>query len=338
MTTLYVTTEGAVVRSRDERLSITKQRETLADVPLHHLEAVVVIGPVTVTPAAMRALAERRIDLCFGDWSGRFFARLTPPDTPHVALRRAQYRALDDGPVRLELARGMVLGKLYNQRATLLRARRAREAPEPRTARLTDAIKALRRAARGARMAETLDELRGHEGEGASAYFGAFGEMLLNPDFSFAKRTRRPPVDPVNAMLSFGYAMLARDAVAAAGFVGLDPYAGFLHGGRYNQPSLGLDLMEEFRPVLVDSVVLTLINRRQVSAEDFEKALGGAVLMSDPARRTLLRGYEERKRTEIQHPVTGKTSPLGRVLELQARIVGKVLMGELERYIPFTPK
>jgi CRISP-associated protein Cas1 len=255
-----------------------------------------------------------------------------------VRLRRAQYRALDDAQLKLEIARGIVVGKLSNQKAVLLRARRSGDVDETRAGRLSNAIAAMRRASRAARRAGDLETLRGHEGEGAASYFGVFDDLLLNRDFSFSKRTRRPATDAVNAMLGFGYALLAKDAASAASFAGLDPFAGFLHGERYNQPSLALDLMEEFRPVLVDAVVLALVNRRQVEADGFEVQLGGAVHMDAKTRRTFVRGYEERKRTPVLHPIVGNRMEYDRALKLQARVVAKVLLGELERYVPFLTK
>lgn len=338
MTTLYVTTDGAVIRATDERLTITKDRERLMDIPLHKLEAVVAINSITVTPAAIKAIASRRIDLCFIDHQGRFFARMQPPDSAHVRLRRAQYRALDNGELRLKIARAIVVGKLINQRSLLLRARRSDNITPERVELLTEAITQMRRASRQVRFAEDLDSVRGYEGEGAAAYFRVFNEMLLNSDFSFKHRTRQPPTDPVNAMLSFGYAILTKDAISAAALVGLDPYAGFLHGERYNQPSLGLDLMEEFRPLIVDATVLALINRRQVAPSGFAKQLGGAVLMNDETRKTFLRGYEERRRSEIRHPNLEVQTNYLRAMELQSRVLAKVLLGELDNYIPFMPK
>jgi CRISPR-associated protein Cas1 len=338
MTTLYVTTEGATVRVSDERLTVTKDRERLAELPLHKLAAVVVSNSVAVTPAAINALASRRIDLCFTDYGGRFTARLQPPDSAHVRLRRAQYRALDDESAKLKLARAFVLGKLANQRATTLRARRAEPDESPRRERLSAAAAKIRTAIAGAQTAATLDALRGHEGEGAAAYFAVFNDLLLNPEFHFAKRTRQPPADPINAMLSFGYAILAKDVISAVQIVGLDPFAGYLHGERYNQPSLALDVMEEFRSVIVDAVVLSLVNRRQVSPDGFTVQLGGAILMNDATRKTFLRAYEERKRTEIAHPHLGETTTYGRAIEIQARVVAKVLLGELDLYVPFILK
>ncbi|MEW6732802.1 MAG: CRISPR-associated endonuclease Cas1 [Acidobacteriota bacterium] len=338
MTTLYVSTDGAVVRLTDERLMVTKDRAVLMEMPLHKLDSVVVFQNVTVTPAALQAMAARRIDLCFTNYAGRFFGRLQPPDSAHVRLRRAQYRALDDQPLRLKIARGIVFGKLANQRTILLRARRADNVSPERIARLTEAIVQLRQASRGARFANSLEVLRGYEGEGASAYFRVFDELLLNSAFTFTGRKRQPAPDPVNAMLGFGYAMLAKDAISAAAIVGLDPYAGFLHGERYNQPSLGLDLMEEFRPLIVDATVLALINRRQISPDGFTEQLGGAILMNETTRKTFLQGYEERKRTEVRHPQLNSNTMYSRMIELQARIIAKVLLGELDNYVPFIPK
>jgi len=338
MTTLYVSTEGAIVRLVDERLTVVKDKERLADMPLHKLESVVLFTSASITPAAMQALAERRIDLCFTNYYGRFFARLQPSDSAHVRLRRAQYRALDDESLRLKIARAIVIGKLNNQRIILLRARRSDNITPEKAKLFSSAIERMRQASRGARLAATLDEVRGHEGAGAATYFSVFNEMILNPDFSFSTRTKQPPLDPVNAMLSFGYSMLAKDAISASSMVGLDPFAGYLHGERYNQPSLALYLMEEFRPLIVDTTVLALVNRRQLKPEGFSKQLGGAILMDDDTRKIFLRAYEERKRTEVKHPHFATTTNYMYAIEMQARIISKVLLGQIESYIPFIVK
>jgi CRISPR-associated protein Cas1 len=186
--------------------------------------------------------------------------------------------------------------------------------------------------------AETLDQIRGHEGDASAAYFGVFDALIKADGFRFEKRIKRPPRDPVNAMLSFGYTLLMHDLMAAAQIVGLDPYVGFLHADRHGKPSLALDLMEEFRSIIVDSIVLTLVNKRMIAPDEFDAQLGGVVLMAEKARKTFLRQYEERKMTEFQHPIFQYKVTYLRAFELQTRILAKALAGEIEHYVPLAVK
>ncbi|MCS6805411.1 MAG: type I-D CRISPR-associated endonuclease Cas1d [Acidobacteriota bacterium] len=339
MATLYITTEDAVLRKVDERLKVTKEKQTLIDVPMLKVSSIVLLGRVTVTAATVQALLEHNIPLCYLSHAGRYLGHFQPPVNGNVILRRAQYRAADAEVTVKEVARALVAGKLANMRTMLVRSRRSEEDPSSdRFITLDAAVERIKHAQDALPFATTLDQIRGHEGEASAAYFGAFDALIKADGFRFERRLKRPPRDPVNAMLSFGYTLLMHDLMAATQIVGLDPYVGFLHADRHGKPSLALDLMEEFRSIIVDSVVLTLINKRMVAPEDFQTHLGGVVLMKDSARRTFLRQYEERKLTEFQHPVFGYKVSYLRGFELQARILAKTITGELDRYVPLVVK
>ena len=261
---------------------------------------------------------------------GRYIGRIEPAFSKNSLLRRAQYAASFDEHRTLTLARGFVLGKLANLRVTLLRAARNSDGLN-----VDNAIEAIRGAEQRAERADDLDVLRGHEGEGSAAYFGVFDHLIKADGFSFTKRVRRPPTDPINALLSFGYALLANDVHAAVNVLGFDPYCGYLHADRYGRPSLALDLMEEFRPLVVDAVVLSCLNKRILQREDFAVGLGEVHNLSPEGRKKFLVQYEERKQTEIQHPIFEYKATYQRCFELQARILAKTIQGELERYEPF---
>lgn len=330
MSTLYVTQQDSVLRKEDERLKVTLKGDTLLDLPALKVSQVVIFGRVTVTPYTVAALMERNVPLTYLTEHGRYIGRLEPAFSKNSLLRRAQYAAAFDEHRTLTLARGFVAGKLANLRVTLLRAARNTEGLN-----VDDAVEALRRAERRVETAENLDTLRGHEGEGSAAYFGAFDRLIKADGFSFSKRVRRPPTDPVNALLSFGYALLANDVHAAVNVLGFDPYCGYLHADRYGRPSLALDVMEEFRPVVVDAVVLTCLNKRIIQPNDFAIGLGNVYSLTPEARKKFLVQYEERKSTEIQHPVFEYAATYQRCFELQVRILAKCIQGELEKYEPF---
>lgn len=340
MSTLYITTEDSVLRKVDERLKVTnKDRQTLIDVPMLKVSSVVLVGRVSVTAATVQALLQHGIPLCYLSHSGRYLGHFQPPMNGNVILRRAQYRAADTEETVKDIARAIVAGKLANMRTVLVRNRRSEDdASSDRFMRLDAAVERIKHSQAALPFAETLDQMRGHEGEASAAYFGAFDALIKTDEFRFEKRLKRPPRDPVNAMLSFGYTLLMYDLMAAAQIVGLDPYVGFLHADRHGKPSLALDLMEEFRSIIVDSVVLTLVNKRMLAPDDFDVQLGGVVLMKEAARKTFLRQYEERKLTEFQHPVFQYKVSYLRAFELQARLLAKTVNGELERYVPLIVK
>ena len=270
MSTLYITQQDTVLRKVDERLKVTSNGQTLLDIPLIKVSQVLIFGRVTVTPATVATLMEHSVSLCYLSEHGRYVGRLEPQFSKNSLLRVEQWRAAFDDRRKLAIAQQCVVGRLANMRVMLLRANREQGLSE-----LVNAINRLKEAERAAEKCRDLDVLRGHEGEGSAAYFAVFGH-LIKQEFSFPCRVRRPPTDPVNAMLSFGYTLLHNDLHAACNLVGFDPYVGYLHADRYGRANLPLDLMEEFRPIVIDSVVLTCINKRIIQQDDFDVELGGA--------------------------------------------------------------
>ncbi|MFQ5869759.1 MAG: type I-D CRISPR-associated endonuclease Cas1d [Candidatus Zixiibacteriota bacterium] len=333
MSTLYVSKEGAVVRVTGERVQVTLQRERLLDVPMIKVEQVVMLGRVSITSPALRTLMEHSIEVVYLSTYGKYLGRFQPALSKNLILRKAQFRASEDSARTTELAREFVRGKLLNMRTLLQRT--AREDSVRELEKAIDQIKALLKKLP---QVDSVDEIRGLEGAGTAAYFGVFNQRIKAEGWSFKRRIRRPPTDPVNALLSFGYVLLTNDMMSACQVVGFDPYVGYLHADRYGKPALALDLMEEFRPVIVDSLVLTLINKRMMGPEDFEVHPGEVHRMKDRAKRTFLQAYEERKRMEIKHPVFGYKADYRRCFELQARILAKALRGEVPRYVPFLIK
>ncbi|MGH6906210.1 MAG: type I-C CRISPR-associated endonuclease Cas1c, partial [Geminicoccaceae bacterium] len=259
-----------------------------------------------------------------------------------VLLRREQYRRTDDPDGCAAIVRSLVIGKALNQRAVIRRALRdhGERMAAPASAILEAAERRLTDIARRAERPQAADALRGLEGEAANVYFGAFDALIRtqHEDFRFEGRSRRPPLDPVNALLSFVYALLVHDVRSALETVGLDPAVGFLHRDRPGRPSLALDLMEEFRPFFADRLALSLINRRQVSAKGFRRLENGACLMTDEARKTVLVAYQERKREELRHPYLGEPSTVGLLWHLQAQLLARHLRGDLDGYPPFVWK
>jgi CRISPR-associated protein Cas1 len=337
LNTVYVTTEGASLRKDGENLVAEVEGEERARVPFHMIGSLVLFGAIFVSPPLIEALAPRGVTIVLLDRNGRFRARIEGPVAGNVLLRRAQYRANETPD---DIVRSFVLAKITNQRTVLQRALRdysAEMAPEPRSA-VTGAVERLAQILRRVANARAgVDALRGAEGEAAFNYFSVFNHLIRSPDpaIQFRGRSRRPPLDPVNALLSFLYTLLTHDCRSAAEGVGLDPAVGFLHRDRPGRPSLALDLMEELRPALADRLALSLLNRRQLRARDFETRDGGAVLLTDDARRTVLTAWQERKKEERQHPFIGETAPLGLVPHLQAQLLARHLRGDLDAYPPW---
>jgi CRISPR-associated protein Cas1 len=337
LNTLYVTTEAASLRKDGENVVVTVEQVERARVPLHMLGSVVVFGAIHLSPALMGACAAAGITLVVLDRAGRFQARIEGPVAGNVLLRRAQYRA-SDAPE--DIVRGFVVGKVSNQRMVLMRGLRdygqevspsERERTETAAERLGQI---LRRVGLGSL---NLEEMRGAEGEAANLYFGVFDLLIRSPDetLRFKGRSRRPPLDPINALLSFLYTLLTHDCRSAAEAVGLDSAVGFLHRDRPGRPSLALDLMEELRPVLADRLALSLVNRRQLRARDFETRDGGAVWLTEEGRRTVLTAWQERKKQERLHPFIEENAPLGLVPHLQAQLLARHLRGDLDAYPPW---
>lgn len=337
LNTLYATTEGASLRKEGENLVAEIDGAERSRVPLHMLGAVVVFGGIVVTPPLIGALARAGITLVLLDRQGRFQARVEGPVSGNVLLRRAQYRASEQPD---EIVRSIVSAKIANQRAVLQRALRDygdEMAPDRRMAVDATVDRMERILRRVAFMNEGSDALRGAEGEAAYGYFAVFGDLVRapDPDIVFRGRSRRPPLDPVNALLSFLYTLLTHDCRSAAESVGLDPAVGFLHRDRPGRPSLALDLMEELRPILADRLALSLLNRRQLHSADFEARDGGAVLLSETGRKTVLTAWQERKKEERRHPFLDESAPLGLVPYLQAQLLARHLRGDLDAYPPW---
>ena len=332
LNTLYVTSEGAYLRKDGETVAVEIDGAIRARAPAHLLGQIVCFGQVAVSPALMGFAAEAGITISFLSYSGKLLARVEGPQTGNVLLRRAQHEATKH-LAALPVARAFVAAKVANQRALL--RRHLRDYPDgPGTDVVDAAQRRLSDAARHALNAPDLDIARGQEGEAASAYWTAFPHLIRNPasDFTFTGRSRRPPLDAVNAVLSFLYVLVSLDARAACESHGLDPQMGFLHRDRPGRMSLALDLMEEMRAPLADRVCLSLINRRQLSNYDFRGEETGAVLLNDKGRDTVLKAYQERKRVELRHAWLDERIALGLVPQVQAQLLARHLRGDIDAY------
>jgi CRISPR-associated protein Cas1 len=336
LNTLYVTKPRAYLHLDHDTVRVEVERELQLQAPLLQLGSIVCFGDIMLSPALMHRCAEDGRSIVLLNSHGRFMARIEGPTSGNVLLRRAQHLALSDPARRLEIARSIVAGKIRNGRAVLLRA--AREAKDiddqdvlARAARLH--LEILDRVAGR----DDIDILRGDEGDAARVYFGAFSCMVREARgvFGIAERSRRPPRDPMNAVLSFLYTLVRAECTAALEGVGLDPQIGFLHALRPGRPALALDLMEEFRPVFADRLALTLINRKELKETDFERFEGGAVYLNETGRRTVILAYQERKEDEVDHRVLGGKTPVGLVPHLQARLLARHLRNDLPHYVPY---
>ena len=329
MATLYVTEPGARIEKDYQRLLVTKDDEVLQRVPLARVDQVVLVGRVGVTTPALLALLDAGVGLTLIAPNGRLRGRLMPPLSLHAPLRRAQYEVEQDADFCLAFARAVVRGKLVNSRTMmrrLLRRRRKEDLPEHLLQRVQDGLDA-------AEQADSLDALRGIEGAAARAYFG-FLRASLRVEMGFARRARRPPPDPVNALLSLGYTLLGAAMISALDVVGLDPYVGFFHADKYGRPALALDLIEEFRAPVVDSLVLTLVNKRLIEAHDFERGRGGGWYLNRHGSRVFYREFTDRLETQVKH-WTGRRFSYRKLLEVQARVAASVIRGKRPRYRPF---
>ena len=331
-------TPDAYVRLDHDALRVEAGGEKLAQVPLHHLGSIMLFGNAMISAQAMHRCAEEGRAINLMDYGGRFKARVVGPMCGNVLLRQAQYEACREDAKATQIARAIVAGKIKNSHQSVMRAAREAKLPDDAAA-LRECGRALGALLESLPLQKTTDNVRGIEGQGAALYFEVFGRMInaAPDDFSFRLRTRRPPRDRVNALLSFLYALLSADCTAACEGVGLDPQFGFLHALRPGRPALALDLMEEFRPLLADRLVLTLINRKQVRPEHFEEreGAGESVLLTETGRKTVLGAYQARKQEEVPHPLLKEKAPLGLLPHLQARLLARHLRGDLESYLPF---
>lgn len=336
LNTLFVTSEDIYLSLDGENVVANRDRQELARYPLHTLAGIVSFSYAGASPALMGACAKREVSLAFCTPRGRFLARVTGEASGNVLLRRTQYRIADDPGPCCRLARNMVFGKVYNARWSLERTRRD-HGLRVDGQRLADASAQLRQLLPQIRSETALDSLRGLEGAAATVYFGVLDQLILGekPLFSFQGRSRRPPMDPINALLSFAYSLLANDCAAALESVGLDSYVGFLHRDRPGRVSLALDLMEELRPCMADRFVLTLVNNRVVGEGDFDRRENGAVFLNDAGRRTFLNHWQQRKRETLTHPYLREKVSWGLIPYVQALLLARHLRGDLEEYPPF---
>lgn len=339
LNTLYVLQQGAYLHLERETLKLDVDKKTVRRIPMHHIDSVVLFGNVLVSPFAIHRLAADGTSLVFMSAYGRFMARVQGPQSGNVLLRREQHLMVDDMSRTVQVAKYFLAGKIRNCRSLLLRGARETDNEEnsdslrQTTRTLADHLRALERA-------DNLDTMRGIEGQAAKIYFEALNLLILRnkEGFNLAGRNRRPPRDPVNALLSFLYAMLSNLCISALEACGLDPQIGYLHTLRPGRPSLALDLMEEFRSPFADRLVLALINRQQVQPEDFETRPGGSVMMSDKARKAVLTEWQQRNQREVLHEVLGHKIPLGLVPAIQARLLARYIRGESNEYPPYLPR
>ena len=342
LNTIYVTTENAWLRKDGANLVVELDGAEKGRAPLHMLDGLVSFGRPGGSPALMAACAESGICVSYLDPSGRFLARVEGARSGNVLLRRAQYRAADDDGRKVPIVRGFVAAKAANQRTVILRSLRDHGPSLDSTAReqLAAAADRLGRIARRTLSFADVGGLRGLEGEAAASYFAVFDHLIRSdhPDFAFRTRSRRPPLDRINALLSFLYAMLGHDCRGALEAHGLDPQVGLLHADRPGRAGLALDLMEELRPVLADRLVLSLVNRGQLRPSDFVVEDAGAVRLTDDARKQVLIAWQERKREQLRHPFLNETVPLGLVAHIQAQLLARHLRGDLDGYPGFVWK
>lgn len=336
LNTLYVLTEDSFLSLEGETVVVRQGKNEAARLPLHTLEGIVSFSRAGATPFLMGECAQRGIDLCFFSPQGKFLARTVGQQRGNVLLRTEQYRIADSPSRSCCYARGFILGKVFNGRWVLERATRdhPRRVPveelKKRSAQMAAALPLIGTC-------EDMEQLRGLEGEASQRYFDVFGTLVLQQQeaFAFHGRSRRPPLDNINALLSFAYTLLATDCAAALESVGLDPYVGFLHRLRPGRRSLALDLMEELRAVYADRFVLSCINQKILTPDHLQKQENGAVLLTDTGRKVFLRGWQNKKREELKHPFLGEKIPWGLVPYVQALLLARTIRGDLEEYPPF---
>lgn len=336
LNTLFVLTGSSYLSLDGENVVVSVEKSETARFPLHTLEGILSFSYGGASPALMGACAKRGVDLVFFSPQGRFLARTVGEARGNVLLRQQQYRIADDPFASSQFAKGFLLGKIYNSRWVLERATRDHpqrvpvECMKSLSGQLAEALQRIEQAA-------TMEELRGIEGEAAQRYFKGFDYLLLQQreTFAFTKRSRRPPLDPINALLSFAYTLLSRECAAALEGVGLDPYVGFLHRARPGRTSLAQDLMEELRSCYADRFVVSCVNQKILTAKHCQKQESRAVLLSDEGRRAFLAAWQHRKQQTITHPFLSEKIPWGLVPYIQALLLARTLRGDLERYPPF---
>ncbi|NET16272.1 MAG: type I-D CRISPR-associated endonuclease Cas1 [Okeania sp. SIO1H6] len=330
MGTTYITHEDAFIGKNDERLVVKADKQKLLDIPLIKVDGIVVLGRATVSPQVVMELLSRQLPLSFLTANGKYLGRLEPEMTKNIFVRSAQWKAAGKSEQAVHAVKGFVRGKLKNYRNILLR--RQRESSELD---FQLPLKKLEAVIAPINSTNNIDSLRGLEGAGSAAYFSCFNQLIKGSDFTFEARRRRPPTDPVNSLLSLGYSLLRHDVQSAVNIVGFDPYLGYLHYERYGRPSLALDLMEEFRPLVVDNMVLSVLNKGLLTPADFtSEPISGAVSLTKEGLKVFLRAYEQKKPTQFKHPVIQRKCSYQEAFEFQGRLLAKYLMGETDKYPP----
>ena len=336
LNTLYVSSQGTYLHREGETVVVEKEKQKVLQLPIHTIGDIVCFGNVLCSPFLLGFCAERGISISFLSEYGRFLAAVRGPVSGNVLLRRQQYRMADDEGITQGIAANIVSGKLANCRIVINRTVRDHAAKVDVEALKGVSEKIGNIIERIIHMSNT-DGIRGLEGQAAAEYFGVFDHLIIDQkdSFIFSDRNRRPPLDEVNALLSFIYTLLAHDVRSSLETVGLDPAVGFLHRDRPGRPGLALDMMEEFRPVIADRLVLSLINRRQVGKKGFTKAANGAVIMNDETRKTVLTEYQNRKQDKIYHPYIEETIPIGLLFFIQSNLMARYIRGDIDGYPPF---
>lgn len=336
LNTLYVTTPEAYLRLEGETVCVMIDKEKRLQVPLHHLNAFVLFDTM-MSPALMEQCAADGRSVIWLNRSGRFMARMEGPVNGNILLRQAQYRTADNAEQSLKITRRFIAGKIRNSRQVLMRGARDSKNDQEKTV-LVQAARLLAGNLTKLPLAESADTVRGLEGDSARIYFSALPNLIRpssRESFAFTTRNRRPPLDRFNALISFLYALVLGDCRSALESVGLDPQLGFLHTVRPGRQSLALDLLEEFRAPICDRLALTLINREQLQAKDFDFRDGGSVMLNDAGRKTVIAAFQARKQEEINHPVLQQSIYIGLLPQIQARLLARYLRGDIETYLPF---
>ena len=336
LNTLYVMSETGYLSLDGENVVLLENDKEMGRIPLHNLEEIVSFGYRGTSPALMGACAERNVTLCYLTPQGKFLARVTGKIKGNAVLRRQQYDSCMDKEKAMDISRNCILAKVYNSRWILERACRDHSL-QIDLEKVKEASQKLKNALNDIKVCETAEQLRGFEGEAASVYYGVFDELILQQkkEFQFQGRNRRPPQDPINALLSFAYTLLANSAGTALETVGLDPYVGYLHTERPGRMSLALDLMEELRAPLADRFVLSLVNKKIVNGKDFQKKENGAVLMKEETRRSILTEWQKKKKEIITHPYLNEKVEWGMVPYVQCMLLARFLRGDLDGYPAF---
>jgi len=338
LNTLYITSDDAYIRRERETFVVEVSHKKVLQAPVHSIENIVCFGFRSISPAMMAFCAERDVGVCYMTSNGRFLAKVYGPQRGNVVLRKAQYGISDDEKLSLRIAKPIVAAKVTNYRSLFMRHQRNH--PDLSTDELVRATELMAGYLLNIERSVSLDELRGYEGQSAALYFANFSTLITSQHDEFATtgRSRRPPLDPANALLSFIYTILGNDVRSALETVGLDPQVGFLHQLRPGRPSLALDLMEEFRAYIGDRVVFNLINLKQVSKDDFDIRESGEVRMSDSARKIVITAYQKKKQEEIVHPFIGEKTTVGLLPHIQAMLLARFIRGDMENYPPFYMK